>query len=486
MALPLPPLFLLAHGAALFFAGTHAKVVSLVFLAAAPLLAGLVCAWRGWRDRRMEGWAALALAMLLWSLAMVANIIGTLLAAASSVGAATMLLFVLYGVPLLFSVASPEGEARLVRLVDAVLAAALGYLFFVYTFAFATIADASDEGVLSLRLMFDIENAFILLFALARWHASPDAESRRFFATLVLYGAPYMATAFYINHYQMEVDYGGTMDLLIDLPFLLLAAIVLRGVPAAAQAPAVPQRLERAVRAGSPLMLPAMLMMVSSLLVFQHPALAIIGFIAATLGYGVRNVLVQMRSFDEQDKLAHLSLVDALTGLPNRRRFDERLTDEWARVADGGPGLALLMIDIDHFKLLNDGLGHPMGDARLRAVAAALRGSLRRGGDLVARYGGEEFAAILPATSLADAAAMAEAMRAAVERLALSTPAPAGVVTISIGVGHGNPAQGMTAETLVTLADAALYDAKQRGRNQVAVRRTPLPPPQLRVAATPQ
>src|SRR3546814_280932 len=113
------------------------------------------------------------------------------------------------------------------------------------------------------------------------------------------------------------------------------------------------------VQAAAPLMLPATLLMVSASLVRIDPALAIAGCGAAILGYGLRTILVQLRSLDAQSRLERLSRIDALTGLANRRQFDESLRREWDRAARSGNGMALLMIDVDQFKLLNDGLGHP-------------------------------------------------------------------------------------------------------------------------------
>ncbi len=108
------------------------------------------------------------------------------------------------------------------------------------------------------------------------------------------------------------------------------------------------------------------------MLVHNRPGLAIAGFITATLGIGIRSMLVQSRSFEERDRLDELARLDALTGLPNRRQFDDVLHREWGRARRSGEGLALLMIDIDHFKQLNDSYGHPVGD----------RGSARSDGRL--------------------------------------------------------------------------------------------------------
>lgn len=169
------------------------------------------------------------------------------------------------------------------------------------------------------------------------------------------------------------------------------------------------------------------------------------------------------------ETLHRLSTTDALTDLPNRRRFDETLEQEWRRATRMETPLALLMIDIDAFKPFNDRYGHVAGDAALRNVAAALDDSFHRAGDLVARYGGEEFAVLLPNTDLARATELAEEARRRVEALAVPhVESPHGVVTISIGIASVVPQRGDSSGSLISAADAALYVAKRRGRNRIS------------------
>lgn len=168
-------------------------------------------------------------------------------------------------------------------------------------------------------------------------------------------------------------------------------------------------------------------------------------------------------------RLEALSYADALTGVANRRAFDQALDVEWRRGIRSREPLTLLLIDVDHFKGYNDTYGHQAGDRCLETVAAALGGCVRRAADCVARYGGEEFAALLPATDHAGARAIAERMRGAVEALRLpSTAGEGGVVTVSIGCATVRAVEADAAEDLVAAADAALYEGKRRGRNRVA------------------
>jgi diguanylate cyclase (GGDEF)-like protein len=171
---------------------------------------------------------------------------------------------------------------------------------------------------------------------------------------------------------------------------------------------------------------------------------------------------------EAQTALRALASCDGLTGLANRRMFDECLSQEWRRTERDGSPLSLLMIDIDHFKALNDVAGHQAGDDCLRLVAAAVSSEALRPGDLAARYGGEEFGAILPNTSLDGATVVASRILAAVAALAIPHPAAeiGGFVTVSIGAAGRSAAQASPA-LLVSAADAALYRAKRGGRNRV-------------------
>ncbi len=165
-------------------------------------------------------------------------------------------------------------------------------------------------------------------------------------------------------------------------------------------------------------------------------------------------------------ELQKLAALDGLTGIANRRRFDELLRTEWLRGQRDKRPLSLLMCDIDRFKAYNDGFGHPAGDLCLKKTAAVLTEHLKRPADLAARYGGEEFAIVLPETDLAGALQVAEACRAQLETMAMPAPG-GGVVSMSIGVASVVPSPDSSAEALIVRADKALYAAKTGGRNRV-------------------
>ncbi|AUH52992.1 hypothetical protein CXB49_20470 [Chromobacterium sp. ATCC 53434] len=166
-----------------------------------------------------------------------------------------------------------------------------------------------------------------------------------------------------------------------------------------------------------------------------------------------------------------LSRVDPVTGIANRRSFEESLDGEWRRARRLGAPLGVLMIDIDHFKLYNDHYGHVSGDYCLREVAQAIRSSVRRPQDLVARYGGEEIVCLLPDTSEDGVGVVGEAVLAAVRELQLphAGSALAAIVTISIGGAAILPREAHDSRQLIEAADRELYRAKQQGRNRMAV-----------------
>ncbi len=197
-------------------------------------------------------------------------------------------------------------------------------------------------------------------------------------------------------------------------------------------------------------------------------------------------VKTQLRIKRLTDELRRLSTVDALTGVANRRRFDESLAAEWQRTRRSGDALCLLIVDVDHFKRFNDHYGHPAGDAALRAVAQALSASTQRSNDVVSRIGGEEFALLLPCTPRAGGKHLARSIVQAVAALRLPHEASptAPYVTVSVGLScydedspcwipaspdsrvMGGDQQHRCERDLFRAADEALYAAKAAGRAQ--------------------
>jgi len=178
------------------------------------------------------------------------------------------------------------------------------------------------------------------------------------------------------------------------------------------------------------------------------------------------------RSLGEANRaLQQLAVVDSLTGIANRRRFDEVLETEWRRAFRSGAFLSLILIDVDYFKSYNDFYGHQAGDVCLRRVAQTMNNAVNRAGDLLARYGGEEFAVILQSNTAEGAIKVSEILRERVEALQIphAKSNVSDVVTVSLGAATVVPAFDFSPATLIEVADKALYRAKEKGRNRVEI-----------------
>jgi diguanylate cyclase (GGDEF)-like protein len=200
-------------------------------------------------------------------------------------------------------------------------------------------------------------------------------------------------------------------------------------------------------------------------------SLGAVDFIAKPINPDVvrARVKTQLTLKFQSDLLRKLVFLDGLTGVFNRRYFDQQLSTEWARAARNNTPLSLILLDVDFFKLFNDRYGHQAGDDALRVISNALKSCLRRPADLVARYGGEEFACVLPETSFEDALAIAKDLEAHIRALAiphLSSTADS-VVTISVGLATRTGNSDGEVSSLIGLADNLLYEAKQTGRARV-------------------
>ena len=199
--------------------------------------------------------------------------------------------------------------------------------------------------------------------------------------------------------------------------------------------------------------------------------LGAVDFIAKPVNPAVvrARVKTQLTLKFQSDLLRKLVFLDGLSGVYNRRYFDQQLGIEWARSTRSSFPLSAIMIDVDHFKLFNDRYGHQTGDDCLRQIAVALKVCLKRPGDLVARYGGEEFACILPDTPFDDAMCLANDLERKVRALAIphESSSVAKVITVSVGVATRTVDSADDAAALVGLADSQLYNAKQSGRGRV-------------------
>ncbi len=198
------------------------------------------------------------------------------------------------------------------------------------------------------------------------------------------------------------------------------------------------------------------------------PALALVATSGSIMAY--KQTALQTAN----QHLANLAFLDGLTQVANRRRFDEYLTLEWQRLARETAPLSLILCDVDYFKRYNDAYGHPAGDACLQQVAGVIRRVIKRPADLVARYGGEEFAVLLPNTNASGAVHLANAIHKEVQQLLIphAKSSVSEYVTLSVGVSSTLPQKEFSPEALIAVADKALYEAKEQGRNRVIVRCT--------------
>lgn len=169
------------------------------------------------------------------------------------------------------------------------------------------------------------------------------------------------------------------------------------------------------------------------------------------------------------EMLKELTTIDAVCGIKNRQYFDESYVLEWKRAARQRYPISLLLLDLDHFKLVNDTYGHLAGDECLHTIAHGIESQLKRPADILARYGGEEFVVILPHTYNSNAHLLAEQIRAHIEELSIFTEGNEINITISIGVSTITPRQDNDGRELIAAADKALYEAKGEGRNKVCV-----------------
>ncbi|MCL2182834.1 MAG: diguanylate cyclase [Chitinispirillia bacterium] len=181
-------------------------------------------------------------------------------------------------------------------------------------------------------------------------------------------------------------------------------------------------------------------------------------------------VRTQMMIVEQMRIIERMSITDELTGLPNRRYFNDQLAREWERAIRDTSPVTLIMIDVDNFKSYNDAFGHPQGDALLKAVASVFKRSLKRPADFAARWGGEEFIILLPHTGIDGATEVAERARTGVDALVI--PCEDGTLTsttISIGVNTEQPVLNLPVAGFVSRADRALYAAKNAGKNRICI-----------------
>ncbi|WP_413197120.1 GGDEF domain-containing protein [Pararobbsia alpina] len=461
-----------------------ATPLSYVFLVLAPALACATCTMRARTETpgSRAPWMLLALGLLLWTCGMVLSAWEEMYQQLPpSVAWFSDFLYFLYGVPLLLAASSVAAEHRIPMFVwmDGIQAVMTGYLtyiaiFSVYPFSGTALAPVPES---TLVLTYNIENLVLAGAATLRLIAQPRGKDRRFYEILCGFLWVYGFSAYVYNDWAVSHDGHAVMDIVVDVPFLLLASFASNVTAAHDDGGTTPakEQLARVVENGSPVFYTVALLVLSVSLMREHFTAGTVGVFTALVVYAMRTTTLQSRLFrtqrelrDARDRLETMALTDALTGTANRRYFDQTLMVEWVRATRHRHVLALLLIDIDFFKHLNDRHGHLAGDRCLVLIAHALQSAIPTGSALLARYGGEEFAAVLPATDIEHAHAIALGMQTAVAGLAIANDTPvARVVTVSIGIAVFDSTDLCTAHELIDAADRALYRAKEHGRNRI-------------------
>jgi diguanylate cyclase (GGDEF)-like protein len=464
-----------------FFGPAVTGPAAYILMVIAPLFAAVATLRRG-RSHSGSirfGWYALSLALTIWAVGAFGNLWQEMiLHRQNEMYRASMLAFNLAVVPTTYLLASDwrlHGRL-LLRVVDALVALALGCAYFQYTWIMINDHSAPGEaGVAYLVWLLDLQNLYLAVAALIRWYVAEDSDDRDLFRSLAVYTLVYFAIVFVNDHYFAgNSAFGPEYGTLVTVAFAVLCGFALRA-PSAQPVRPVNSTLVRMVRSGSPILLAVALLTASLFLIRVDYLWGCAGILIAVVGIGVRTTLIQVNQIEHREALRReasalqtIAWTDALTGVPNRHFFTEALAQVW-RSGRRREQAAILMIDIDHFKLLNDRYGHPVGDGCLRDVARALQRALVAPDGVLARYGGEEFIVLLRDTPATGAQVVAERLRTTVQNLHIeNVDCPERVVTISIGVACATElTDEAAASRLVEDADRALYEAKCAGRNLV-------------------
>jgi diguanylate cyclase (GGDEF)-like protein len=440
-------------------------VVGWLMLASAHLLGMALCGWMALRSGTPHHtrWLLYGASILFQFIGMLLYLLRTMaFPSATHSPGLPILSLLLASVPLYFSLslALDQTETRFVRGLDLLAALAMTLLFLRLVFSILTpMGTRGAEQAHMVDLIFDIKNLYLAAFACIRLLGTRRGEDRRYFATVffVLLGSAAITS---IRNRAIVHHNGSFWDLALNLQFLL-PLLVLALLPGNISHPVRPPSYAVSFisRIGTSVMMSTGMLLLGMGLIRFHYIEGSIAIVAAALLSGVRINVAKEREVQ----------LDPLTGIPNRGFLAQLLEQEWYRSFASAQGLAVVMIDVDNFKSLNDTYGHAYGDQALIRIAQTLRSSLNRASDSVGRYGGEEFLVILPSVTLEGAENVAQRLRNAVAELHMEhRESSFHKVTISAGVACSTGRNISSLEKLIEEADAALYRAKQNGRNCVA------------------
>ncbi len=498
VALVLALTFLAAHLGITFLLRSPGLVSNLLIL-----LLTLAAAFACFRQcARCSGfvrtkWRLLAIGILLWAVGQaILTYVDSIAHLSQDTALASDFYFFLWGVPVLLAIASADDDqdSTSFLVLDSIQATMAVVLTYLQLFAAKSVSAPEAIGSLHMVYLYGVEN-FVLAGAVSlRLLARPIRQERQFYRVLCVFLWAYALLSVPGNYFGAIVNLpsGTPFDLLWDVPFLVLLLCLgprerSRTAHSVSAQPEQQTATALIIYNACPAIFTISVLILAAHLAHDHLYLSMAAMTVTLFTYTLRAALLQTRYVQSQrallaseralrevnDRLQEISFSDPLTGIANRRRFEQVLEVEWNRALRGGSALSLLMIDVDHFKQINDLHGHVYGDACLVAVAHSLSSHLRRGGELLARYGGEEFVAILPAVDEDDALELAEAMRVAVGEVSpAGAPRPASRrLTVSIGICSLRPDPESVPASMVSAADGAMYRAKRCGRNRIEISR---------------
>ena len=475
------------HAIALAVLRHSAMQVSYIFLMIYPASAAIACFWRSqqYSGIARAKWLLITVGISFWSagaaLAAQEEVLQHIHQSVALLGDFT---YFIYGVPILvaLSVTAHDQSFRPILLLDitqALLAVILAYIVLFDVLPFGR-SMANPIPVPILVRMYNVENIVLALAAIFPLLAAPQGEEKTFYRILGAYCVTYTVLIAIYNHATAYWDQntGSFLDLAAGVPHLLLLVLVVGTRVEHERHPILNSNvLALFVNNASPILFTLAVLGLGAYLTTKKLYLGIAVTCLALVLYCLRATILQMRYFRVQlalseanGKLEELSLLDPLTGVANRRGFERALQNECDHAIRSGEPLALLMIDIDYFKSLNDQDGHTYGDACLVRIAMELKENLNRSRDTIARYGGEEFAVVLPQTDREGAIRVAEKLRRAVLELFIPNETKIGnFVSISVGLANHTCVEGTSINQFIETADRALYAAKRNGRNRLEI-----------------
>lgn len=474
------------HAIFLFAPWPDPDAVSRVCTAAAVLAAVLCIVWRTMQlpARARPLWLWPAAGFLLWATAHVVEIfVGGSGAASNLAVDPADFIYMIAAFPLLIGLSTTR-QTESIRTIFFLNCTQIGLAFVLsYSLLYRTTRTAAAAATVMGRV-YGLDCALLALLAALRLFAWETAEERRSLRAVCTFLWTYLPIEVGMDYASQHWDLraGGPADLLWSVPFVAAGWLALMRDEAQPVRGRNFLRGRLLVETLCPMLITTGIFALAASVTRQHPVLGLSAIFLLLVILGLQSGLLQMNYMAGQKLLLEreqeleaanaglrqLSLLDPLTSIPNRRRFDAALGEAWRRAGRKHESIALLIVDVDHFKGVNDHHGHSYGDKVIVTVAQILGQQAGRPYDLLARYGGDEFLLLLPDTDHEGAAAVAERIHAAIQGANVENRASPFQrrVTLSIGMGVLAVGPGAEPEQLMEITDRALYEAKRMGRNR--------------------